>query len=161
MKDIAALARRLEVLEAEAAVRRLMARYMQLCDTPSTDETLAGLGELFVNEAIWAGRGAHYEAEFGEQHGKAAILAAFRQFLEPQPHYRLNAHYLASESIIVEGASATGTWMLLQAATRADGTSELRSARLRVQFIDEAGTWKIARFETTRLFRRDVAGWDS
>ena len=70
MTDIAALEQRLGVLEAEAAVRRVMARYMQLCDTPSSDATLTELADLFADDAVWAGRGTHYQAEFGEQVSK-------------------------------------------------------------------------------------------
>ena len=35
--DIAALLRRIEVLEAEADIRRIQARYMFLCDTPNPE----------------------------------------------------------------------------------------------------------------------------
>ncbi len=35
--DISALVRRIEVLEAEADIRRLQARYMFLCDTPNPE----------------------------------------------------------------------------------------------------------------------------
>ena len=51
--------------------------------------------------------------------------------------------------------------MLLQAATDTAGTSELRSARLRVEFRCQSGDWKIVRFETTGLFRRDIDYFDA
>lgn len=156
MTNIAALEQRLGVLEAEAAVRRVMARYMQLCDTPSRGATLTDLAELFADDAVWAGRGTRYQAEFGEQIGKDAIVTMFKKMLEPQPHYQFNAHYLTSEAITVDGSAATGSWMLLQAATSTEGGNELRSAKLRIAFGSADGEWKITRFETTALFRRGV-----
>lgn len=156
VEDIAGVIKRLAIVEAEAVIRRLMGRYMQLCDTPFSDTTLPSLIRMFTDDAVWAGRGSLYATEFGEQRGHAAIESMFRRFLEPASTYRFNAHYLTSEMIVVDDDSATGHWMLLQASTDSGSKSELRSARLEVEFCCTATGWKIKKFETSGLFRRGV-----
>ena len=62
---------RLERLEGEAAVRRLMARYMDLCDVPRDSRALqAELAELFAEDAVWEGLGARAGQSFGRHEGR-------------------------------------------------------------------------------------------
>jgi hypothetical protein len=150
---------RLERLEAESAVRRLLAEYMALCDTLGPDTPMARLGALFCRDAVWEGRGARYAEALGRHVGRAAIVAMLGRYRDP-PHFRFNAHYLASEAIAVAGARATGRWMMLQCSTYADGASDLRSAALELEFAIEDDAWRIARFATTNLFSRPVSRWD-
>lgn len=151
---------RLARLEAESACRAVIARYMALCDTLGPDTSMASLGELFTHDATWTGKGARYGAAFGTHRGRDAILAMLGAYRGPPPHFAMNAHYLASETIRIDGETAEGGWMMLQCATYADGRSDLRSARLKIGFAREAETWRIARFETENLFGRPVGRWD-
>jgi len=159
VSELAIILRRLEALEAEGAIRRVIARYMELCDTLGPDTPMDELGELFTRDALWAGKGARYGAAFGGHSGRAAIVAMLDAYRGPVPHFAFNAHYLSSETITVDGQSATGSWMMLQCSTYADGRSDLRSARLSVGFAQEEGAWRIARFETENLLSRAVDRW--
>lgn len=151
---LAALTDRLAALEAEAAVRRTMARYMALCDVPSGalhGETLAG---LFATDAIWEGIGPQYAHQFGRLTGHADILAMLMRYLPPSPHFSVNVHFLTSETIEVHGATARGRWIMLQASDYVDAQAELISARLEVDFAPAANgrDWLITYFRTERLF---------
>lgn len=152
---------RLDMLEAEGAVRRVMADYMRLCDSLGADTPMDELGALFTVDAVWEGKGARYGATFGRHEGRAAIVAMLDAYRGPQPHFAMNAHFLASETIVVEGERARGNWMMLQTSTYASGASDLRAARLEVAFAREDGRWRIAHFQTGALFSRPVDHWDS
>ncbi len=152
---------RLEALEAESAVRRVMTDYMRLCDSLGPDTPMDELGALFTANALWEGKGARYGATFGRHEGREAIVAMLDAYRGPEPHFAMNAHFLASETIAVEGETAKGSWMMLQTSTYASGTSDLRAARLEVSFAREDGRWRIAHFQTGALFSRPVDHWDS
>jgi hypothetical protein len=156
---IASLSARVEQLEAHAAIRRVMADYMRLCDHLDASTPMHELGELFTADAVWAGTGARYGAAFGGHHGRGAILAMLDTYRSP-PHFAFNAHFLTSESIDVTGRSARGHWLMLQTSTYASGASDLRSARLTVSFAHDADRWRISRFETENLASRAVDRWN-
>lgn len=158
--DMAAVLERLRLLEAENAIRAVMARYMELCDELGPDTPMAELGALFTRDAVWAGIGSKYAGAFGSHQGRDAIAAMLGRYRGPPPHFAMNAHFLCSETIAVEGDAARGAWMMLQTSTYADGRSDLRSARLRIAFAFEEGTWRISRFETENLFSRPVSRWE-
>lgn len=148
----AALIRRLSVLEAESAIRRVLARYMDLCDVPRAPFEPAKLGALFSEDAIWEGIGAQYAAKFGRQHGRAQITDFVMAYLPPSAHFHTNLHFLTSESIQVNGERAEGQWIMQQLSTYEDGRSELISARLNITFEQIDGQWLMAHFRTQRLF---------
>jgi hypothetical protein len=156
---LASIVARLDRLEAEGAIRGVIADYMALCDHLSPDTPLDALGALFTRGAIWEGRGSRYAAAFGRHEGRDAIVAMLGGYADP-PHFAFNAHYLASEAIIVGAGSATGRWMMLQASTYHSGASDLRSAELEIDFAVEDGLWRIAHFCTTNLFSRRVSDWN-
>lgn len=160
MTDNAIMAR-LAALEAEASIRRVMTRYMELCDHLDEQTPMDELGDLFTHDAVWAGKGARYAEAFGGHEGRAAIVAMLDGYRRPKPHFALNAHFLCSESIAVNGVQAQGSWMMLQTSTYASGASDLRSARLEVEFRFEDGMWRIARFTTENIFSRPVSSWIS
>jgi hypothetical protein len=142
---------RLDRFEAENAARRVMARYMELCDQPDNGYPIAQLGDLFVLEAVWEGRGASYSAAFGRHVGRQAIMDFIGSFRRP-PHFALNVHFLTSESISVGETGPLGRWVMLQLSRYADGQSSMLGARLEVRFAREDGAWRIAHFQTENLF---------
>jgi len=150
-------ARRLARLEAESAVRRVMARYMRLCDQPDDGFPIAELGALFTRDAVWEGGGARYGSAFGRHEGRDAIMAFIDSFRRP-PHFNLNTHFLTSESIEADEATATGSWIMLQLSTYADGNASMLGAAIRAEFAIEDGAWRIARFRTENLF---TAPWQA
>jgi len=82
-----ALQKQVEVLRAEADIRRLQGRYMFLCDTPCPEadavddaERINRIIDLYTEDAIWEGVGAYYDNQFGRSVGKAAIRKHFEGF---------------------------------------------------------------------------------
>lgn len=158
---IAALTRRIEVLEAEAEIRRIQARYMFLCDTPCPEfavrddaERIEKIVELYAADAVWEGVGEHYDGQFGRAEGHSEIRAHFQRFWsrDRQPALLLNAHYLTSEQIQVDDDEATGLWIHMQPWLFADGSGVLRSSRLNNAFRREPDGWKITRTRTENVF---------
>ncbi|MEM7542290.1 MAG: nuclear transport factor 2 family protein [Pseudomonadota bacterium] len=153
---------RVAALEAESAIRRLVARYMAICDdlTPETD--LTELASLFASGAVWEGAGDKYRDTFGEHQGRDAIVAFLSSYCSPQAHFASNVHFLTSESLQVDGDGARGTWVMLQTPTFSNTESFVLAARLNLGFTFEQGAWRIVRFATTNLFGRPIAGgWHS
>ena len=151
-----ALLQRLQTLEGESAVRRLMARYMDLCDVPRALAHVSELAELFCIDAIWEGIGSTTAQTFGQPRGREAVAAFVGGYLPPSDHFRLNLHYLTSESIVVDGSAAQGQWIMQQISTYADGRNELFGTRLNIDFRCVDGTWLIAHFRTQRLFNTEL-----
>ncbi|WP_068079356.1 nuclear transport factor 2 family protein, partial [Novosphingobium rosa] len=159
--DLASLARRVARLEAEGAIRLVVATYFRLCDTLGPDTDWAAMEALFTRDAVWAGRG-RYARAFGRHEGRSAIMGMLRAYADP-PHFVLNAHYLASEIITVHegpGSGASASWMMLQVSTYRDGRSDLRSAAISIEMAREDGVWRIAAFTTDNIFSRDVGPWN-
>ncbi|NGO47728.1 nuclear transport factor 2 family protein [Streptomyces ureilyticus] len=158
---IATLIKRIEVLEAEAGIRRLQARYMFLCDTPCPEfgvrddaHRIDLIMELYSEDAVWEGVGEYYDDQFGRAEGADAIRRHFEGFWgeKQDPALLLNAHYLTSEQIHVDGDEATGQWIHMQPWLFSDGTSLLRSSRLNNAFRKIDGVWKITRTRTENVF---------
>jgi ketosteroid isomerase-like protein len=156
-----ALARRVEVLEAEADIRRLQARYMWLCDTPipeygvaDDEERIELVMALYTDDAVWEGVGEYYDGQFGRAEGADAVRAHFRSFWGERrdPALLLNAHYLTSEQIHVHGDTADGQWIHMQPWLFSDGTALLRSSRLNNAFRKVDGRWLISRTRTENVF---------
>ncbi|QEO17813.1 nuclear transport factor 2 family protein [Acetobacter vaccinii] len=166
---LARLEQRVLVLEAEADIRRIQARYMFLCDTPCpehgiTDDAMRidRIMDLYTEDAIWEGVGEYYNNQFGRCEGKAAIRTHFQAFWgeKRDPALLLNAHYLTSEQIHVHGDEADGQWIHCQPWIFSDGRSLLRSSRLNNLFRRENGVWKIVRTRTENVFVAPLsAGW--
>jgi hypothetical protein len=150
------LTARLSALEAERAVRRTMMQYMALCDVPSGGQPSETLAELFSVDAIWQGVGPQYAEKFGALTGREAIVAMLARYLPPTPHFSVNTHFMASETIDVDANAthARGRWIMLQASGYVSGAAELVSARLEVDFTpaDDGRRWLIRHFRTQRLF---------
>ncbi len=158
---VAELAARIEVLEAEAGIRRLQSRYMFLCDTPcpefgvtSDDERIELILELYTEDAVWEGVGEYYTNQFGRLEGKQALREHFQRFWgeKRDPELLLNAHYLTAEQIHVTGDEAKAQWIHMQPWLFADGTALLRSSRLNNAFRRVDGQWFIARTRTENVF---------
>lgn len=158
---IESLVKRIETLEAEADIRRLQARYMFLCDTPIPEAGVVDDGErielildLYTEDAVWEGVGEYYVDQFGRAEGKDAIRRHFEGFwgTRRDPLLLLNAHYLTSEQIHVDGDTATGQWIHMQPWLFSDGTALLRSSRLYNSFRKENGVWRYTRNRTENVF---------
>lgn len=157
---LAALQDRIARLEAEAAARRLLARYMFLCDSPLPEAGMApedradAIGALFTEDALWQGVGGAHGAQFGAHRGPAEIAAHMRKFYAAEnPRQIFNTHYLTAEQLIATSAdTAEGNWVQFQPWVYDDGSSLIRSSRLHVQFRKTEAGWRIAHYRTENLF---------
>lgn len=157
------LIKRIEVLEAEADIRRLEARYMFLCDTPCPEfgveddaQRIEKILELYTEDAIWEGVGEYYNNQFGRMVGKDALRKHFQNFwgTRQDPLLLLNAHYLTSEQIHVheDGVTADAQWIHMQPWLFSNGKALLRSSRLNNLFRKVDGKWLISRTRTENVF---------
>lgn len=163
-EKIEALSARVAILEAEAAVRRVEARYMFLCDTPCPEfgvqddaRRIELIMELFAPEAVWEGVGEYYDGQFGKAEGWDAVKKHFQGFWggKQDPALILNCHYLTSEQIHVaaDGMTAEGQWVHMQPWLFSDGTAMLRSSRLNNSFrLCDDGKWRFTRNRTENVF---------
>jgi hypothetical protein len=163
------LSARVEVLQAEADIRRIQARYMWLCDTPYPEagvdddaERIRRIVDLYTEDAIWEGVGDYYDGQFGRSVGQDAIRRHFESFWgqKRDPALVLNVHYLTSEQIHVHGDEADGQWVHCQPWIFSDGSSLLRSSRLNNGFHKVNGVWKISRTRTENVIVAPLQpGW--
>ncbi|MGE4481931.1 nuclear transport factor 2 family protein [Acidocella sp.] len=168
-EKIESLINRIEILEAEAEIRRIQARYMFLCDTPCPEfgvrddkQRIELILELYAENAVWEGVGSFYDNQFGRAEGKDAIRRHFQAFWgeKRDPALLLNVHYLTSEQIYVKGDRADGQWVHCQPWIFSDGKSLLRSSRLNNGFAKIDGNWKITRTRTENVFVAPLSsGW--
>src|SRR5690606_1628349 len=102
--DLQRLIQRLDILEAQDAVRRLQAEYMQACD----DKRGRAVADLFWPDGIWEGVG-------GSRAGKVQGYEAIAEMFAASPGVlTFTVHYLTNESIQVQGDRAWGSWKLLE-----------------------------------------------
>lgn len=160
---LAPILQRLHRLEAAAASRACLTRYMQLCDELTDATPWSELANLFAQEAVWEGVGARYSAIFGRHEGRAAIMAMLQSYVAGSTHFQMNAHFLTSEHIVLNeaGDQAFGHWLMLQTSRFHDGRSHLTSAQLSVRFIQENERWCMSQFQTKNIFSRPISAWDS
>lgn len=161
MTELEQLTQRVIALESERAISTCINRYMDLCDHLNPQTPLDELGDLFTEDACWEGKGTRYAKSFGGYHGRDAIVNMLAKYTVEPPHFALNAHYLASEVIHLDGDIAQGSWNMLQVSTFSSGGSHLNSARLSVEFCQQNGIWRMAHFQTENLFSRPVSDWNS
>ncbi|MFM0482087.1 nuclear transport factor 2 family protein [Paraburkholderia strydomiana] len=154
-KFIESLQTRLRALEAQNAVRKTIARYMALCDVPARTLEGESLAALFSDVAVWEGIGPQYADKFGRLQGPSAIVTMLQRYLPPTPHFATNVHFLTSGHIEVQGDTAKGRWIMLQASGYVHAKAELIAARLEVDFTPSPHNediWLIRHFRTERLF---------
>ncbi|ALS66631.1 MULTISPECIES: nuclear transport factor 2 family protein [Pandoraea] len=159
IEEVRALRNTVNELAAEADIRRIVARYMFLCDIPlpatgvALEDRVKEIVSLYSEDAIWEGVGAHYNAQFGRFVGREQIYAHLSKFFEPRdPKMILNCHYLTSEQIHVRGETAEGQWVHFQPWIFEDGSSVLRSSRINNAFKKVDGVWKMSRYRTENVY---------
>ncbi|WP_397473801.1 nuclear transport factor 2 family protein [Pusillimonas sp.] len=144
------LTARLETLEAQDAVRRLQAEYMQACD----DKRGRAVADLFWADGIWEGTG-------GSRAGKVRGMEAIAAMFESSPSVlTFTVHYLTNESITVEGDRATGRWKLFEPCTYQNIQALWMGGRYENIFERRNGVWKILHLKLDVEFRTPYErGW--
>jgi hypothetical protein len=136
------LSQRLDVLESEAAIRRLMAQYLDARDFGM--ESGAHIARLFSADGIWEGIGRLAEVLLSHQ-GRDAIE---RRFSAPLP---FSVHFLTNESITIDGDTAVGTWRYLQ-STVSKGQAVWIAGRYHNDFVRVEGQWKFQHVRIDAIF---------
>lgn len=95
------------MLEDIEAIRKLKARYCQLCDD---DHDPDGLTALFVPDGVW-------EATVSGRHEGAEAINGFFTALRASGRIRNSAHNAINPIIEVDGDTATGMWRLIMLYT--------------------------------------------
>jgi len=157
--ELNALRSDVEKLKAESEARRVLARYLYICDVPvpeyamSLDGRIQAITELFTEDAIWEGVGGIHGQQFGRHHGPQGIGAHMRRFYSAtDPKQVFNVHYLCTEQVTATEEGAEGIWVQFQPWINDRGESILRSSRLHVRFRNTDLGWKICRYRTESLF---------
>jgi hypothetical protein len=145
------LERRLEALEDLEAIKKLKARYAQVCDDRYNLDEMA---ELFTDDAEFV------QEAFGKlahDKGKNAII---KFFAETAKTLSFAVHYFLQPYIEVTGNQARGHWYLWMAATTADGQCEWWSGVVNDKYEKVDGQWLIAESRPTIFFRAPYGkGW--
>jgi hypothetical protein len=144
MDELALLRGRIEVLEAESAIRRLQAAYMEACDF----HIGYPIGELFAPDGIWEGVG-RFASGFGATKGRQAVA---EQFEADKNRLPFAAHYLTNEQIWVNGDTARAKWMFLEPAVHAGLGAILIAGRYDNDFVSIDGRWYIRHLRCGDIF---------
>jgi ketosteroid isomerase-like protein len=137
------LASSMDALASESAIRRLMAAYLDAVDRADDGARIAS---FFTDDGIFEGIG-ELLGFLGRHQGRHAIA---RRFDATREHLTFSVHR-RTESIVVGGDRATGTWTYLQAAVH-DGQAVWVAGRWRNEFTRAGGEWKIARNACEGIF---------
>ena len=160
--DFSSILQRLAQLEAQAAIRNCINRYMEICDALDANTDLNELMDLFDEDSIWEGIGEKYAQSFGHFSSRQAIHDMFKGYTQKESHFVMNAHFVSSEQIYVEDIHAKASWLMLQTSTFRDGRSHMNAAKLTVAFKrQQDDSWKIRHFQTENIFSRPVSHWNS
>lgn len=144
MTTIDDLVRRLDALESESAIRRLMAAYEEARDVQQDSEEFA---RLFTPDGIWEAVGP-MAAVLGCHQGREAIARRTAASIRMAP---FTAHFLANEAITIEGETASGRWAFLQAATT-EGVATWVAGHYHVDFVRDDGRWLIRHLRLNNVF---------
>jgi hypothetical protein len=136
------LIRRLDVLESEGAIRRLMAEYLDARDLGTGSGTY--IASLFSVDGIWEGVDRLAEV-LGSHQGREAIERRFSASLP------FSVHFLTNESISIDGDTAVGTWRYLQSAVL-KGQAVWIAGRYRNDFVRIEGQWKFRHVRMEAMF---------
>lgn len=145
------LARRLDALESEGGIRRVMAECMELGDANDG----AGVASLFTADGVWEAVGA-LAVLLGTHKGTDAIASRYSAEVHPMSFSR---HFLTNEAITVAGDSAAGAWRFLQAGTL-QGEALWISGACRADFVRVEGHWRIKHLRIENFFATPYEdGW--
>jgi SnoaL-like domain len=136
------LIQRLDLLESEGAVRRLMAEYLEARDVGAGSGT--DIARLFSADGIWEGVGRLAEV-LGSHQGRDAIEQRFSAQLP------FSVHFLTNESITIQGDTAVGTWRYLQ-STVYQGEAVWIAGCYHNDFVQVEGQWKFQHVRIDALF---------
>jgi hypothetical protein len=147
-QKIEALTARLQRLEDESAIRRVMAEMMKKADERENPRWGERLVEYYTEDGQWVSAAGFADVGMKER-GTKALIKKFTTGTRITD----SSHLLGSESITVDGDGANGSWLCFEPATLkgAEGKEEAVwvMARYFAEFRRVGETWKVRtlRFE--------------
>ena len=140
------LEKRITVLEDIEAIKKLKARYCEVCDDNHNPDKIT---TLFAEDGIWEG------AEQGTHEGHAAIRKLFESFRD---RISFSQHNVMNPIIEVSGDRAKGSWYFLGPFTfRKGNRAYWLAARYQDDYIKVNGEWK---FQHLRAIGRMAAPYE-
>jgi SnoaL-like domain len=145
----AGLEERITVLEDIEAIKRLKARYCDVCDTGYDPDRIAA---LFTKDGTWEG------GEFGTATGHAALRKMFEGLHKAVSFAQHNA---MNPIIEVTGDRAKGAWYLFCPYTsRANNRAGWIAGRYDDDYVKVNGEWKYQHLRAIiRMHARYEEGW--
>lgn len=146
MPDSSPAAERVRALEDREEIRQIFVEYARCLD--SGDH--AGYAALFAADGVLV-------AKLGEARGPAAIEVLLNEQLGPQVrgHLPQAVHVMNNQRIDIDGDTARTTVLWFYLTTDPDGVpTVLQSGRYTDDLVREAGVWKIARHDISRIMGR-------
>lgn len=147
-QEFAELKLRVQRLEDESAVRRVMADMMKKADERDNPRWGERMVEYYTEDGQWTS-GAGFADVAMTGRGTEALLKKFTK----GTRITESSHLLGTESISVEGDTANGSWLCFEPTTlrNKDGKEEAVwiMARYIAEFKRAGATWKVRtlRFE--------------
>ena len=142
MHEIAELARRIDRLEARAAIQELASRYAIACD----EQDLGSLRPLFTEDAVFSSASGRMRASGGD--AVCALLAAALANRGPSCHW---THDVIVHPDPVDPDRATGV-VYSHAETTPDAVVSLAAMRYHDEYRRVEGAWRFARREISYLY---------
>ena len=152
-ETIPTLEERVQRIEDDAAITRLMYEYAGLCDNGYDPDAII---DLFARDTD-----VRWKSDvFGEFVGRDAIHEYFRQITKD---FLWAAHFMINPVIDVDGDTARGSWRLFEPATLSSTTGSATpdavvvTAEYANTFVREDGRWRFASIELTT---QHITNWD-
>ena len=154
MSTLKELEDRIQVLEDLEAIKKLKAKYGQLCDDRYDLQTMTmrkeaeveviarHIANLFTEDGVWDGG-----EKLGVARGREKIYQRFKESA-----FKFAVHYFVMPDITIEGNKARARWYLLQAATLKDNTAVWMSGTEDDDYVKVNGQWLQTYMKVTIFF---------
>jgi len=154
MSTLKDLEKRIQVLEDLEAIKKLKAKYGQLCDARYDLQTMAMKNEaevdaiarqianFFSEDGVWDGG-----EKLGVARGREKIYQRFKESA-----FQFAVHYFVMPDITIEGNKARARWYLLQAASLKDNTAVWMSGTEDDDYVKVNGQWLQTYMKVTLFF---------
>lgn len=158
-QEIRDLRGRLQRLEDESVIRRLMADMMQKADDRGFPRYGERMVEYYTDDGQWTSGSGFANVGMAER-GRAALTKKFMA----GTRICESSHLLGTESIDVQGDAASGSWLCFEPATL-KGAEDRREAvwimgRYACEFRRTDGGWKVRTVRYDGIFCTPYAkGW--
>jgi len=145
------LAARVQALEDEAAIRRLMADMMEKADDREYPQWGERMASFFTDDGQWRS-GAGFADVGMTERGRAALLKKYNA----GTRICESSHLLGTESINVIGDEANGTWLCFEPVTLKGSGGAKEAVWIMGRYICEFkridGSWKVRTMQYDGIF---------